>query len=100
MYPLINTKFGIPSTRPVLVPRQRIIERLNAGMHAKITLISALAGFGKTTLAAAWLRGVQRAVTWLSLDEADNDPAQFLSYFLTALQVIDERTGKETWSLH
>ena len=96
MYPLINTKFGIPSTRPILVPRQRLIKRLNAGIHGKLTLISAPAGYGKTTLAAEWLREAQRSVTWLSLDEADNDPARFLRYFLASLQVIDKQAGKET----
>jgi LuxR family maltose regulon positive regulatory protein len=99
IYPLINTKIGIPSSRPVLVSRQRLIERLNAGIHGKITLISAPAGFGKTTLAAAWLRDIKQAVTWLSLDEADNDPTRFLTYLLAALQVIDKQAGKETRSL-
>jgi LuxR family maltose regulon positive regulatory protein len=95
-FPLINTKFGLPAIRPVLVPRRRLIERLNAGMHGKLTLISAPAGFGKTTLAAEWLRTSRQAVTWLSLDEADNDPARFLNYFIAALQVIDEQVCKET----
>lgn len=96
---LIQTKFGIPAPRPVLVPRRRLIERLNSGIQGKLTLISAPAGFGKTTLAAEWLRETHRAVTWLSLDEADNDPARFLSYFLAALQVIDGQAGKEARSL-
>lgn len=94
--PLITTKLGIPSLRPVLVPRQRLIQRLNEGIQGKLTLISAPAGYGKTTLAVEWLRETQRAVIWLSLEEADNDPARFLSYFMEGLQEIDERIGKET----
>jgi len=96
---LIHTKIGIPSVRSVLVPRRQLIERLNVGIHVKLTLISAPAGYGKTTLAAEWLRGSQHSVTWLSLDEADNDPSRFLSYFLATLQIIDEKAGKETRSL-
>lgn len=97
--PLINTKIGIPSIRSILVPRRQLIERLNAGIHGKLTLLSAPAGYGKTTLAAEWLGATQRATAWLSLDEGDNDPARFLRYFLTALQVVDKKAGRETRSL-
>jgi LuxR family maltose regulon positive regulatory protein len=97
--PLITTKLSIPSTRTVLVPRRQLITQLKAGIHGKLTLISAPAGYGKTTLAAEWLREAQVPVTWLSLDEADNDPARFLSYLLAALQVIDEQAGKDTRTL-
>ncbi len=96
---LIHTKFGIPPIWPAIVSRHRLIERLNAGIHRKLSLISAPAGYGKTTLAAEWLRGTQHSTTWLSLDEAENDPSRFLSYFLAALQLIDEQAGKETRSL-
>jgi len=65
-------------------------------MHGKLTLISAPAGFGKTTLAVEWLRTSRNAVTWLSLDEADNDPARFLNYFIAALDVFDEQVCKKT----
>ncbi len=98
-YPLIRTKFAIPSARPVLVPRLRLIERLNAGLDGKLTVISAPAGYGKTTLAVEWLRKIHRKVTWLLLDEGDNDPARFLTYFIAAVQVIDEPFGKETQAL-
>ena len=97
--PLITTKLSLPPTRPVLVPRRQLITRLNAGIRGKLTLISAPAGYGKTTLAADWLREAGRAVTWLSLDEADNDPARFLRYFIAALQAIDPGAGKDTASL-
>ena len=84
---------------PELVPRPRLIERLNAGLHRKLTLVSAPAGFGKTTLVSEWVarcrdRGQRAgsppiAVAWLSLDESDNDPTRFLTYLIAALQTIE-----------
>jgi LuxR family maltose regulon positive regulatory protein len=88
---LLTTKLHIPPLRPELVSRRRLIERLDAGLHRKLTLISAPAGFGKTTLVSEWLHGLgdrgQRRpqVAWLSLDEGDNDPARFLAYTMAAL---------------
>jgi LuxR family maltose regulon positive regulatory protein len=76
-----------------------LLERLDAGVHGKLTLVSAPAGFGKTTLVGEWLRDVKQGVTWLSLDDTDNDPARFLVYFITALQQIDQRAGEATQAL-
>jgi LuxR family maltose regulon positive regulatory protein len=90
----------MPSPRPELVPRPRLIERLNAGLHRKLTCISAPAGFGKTTLVSEWaaaLRsGGQRSarVAWLSLDESDNDLTRFLTYLIAALETIEPGVGK------
>ena len=80
---LLRTKLYVPPLRPELVSRPRLIERLNAGLHHKLTLISAPAGFGKTTLLSEWVAGCgpRTRVAWLSLDEGDNDLAQFLGYF-------------------
>jgi len=85
--PLLTTKLFIPSTRPELVHRTRLIERLNKGLHRKMTLISAPAGFGKTTLVTEWLdilrsdakkeTQIENRIAWLSLDEGDNDLARF-----------------------
>ena len=86
--PLLLTKLYIPPPRPDLVSRPRLIERLNEGLHHKLTLISAPAGFGKTTLVSEWIAGCDRPVAWLSLDEGDNDPARFLTYFIAALQTL------------
>jgi LuxR family maltose regulon positive regulatory protein len=97
--PILTTKLNIPPIRPNLVPRSRLIERLRAGIHNKLTLISASAGFGKTTLAAEWLRDEKRAVAWITLDENDNDPARFLVYFLAALNQIDQHAGEATKAL-
>ncbi len=89
--PLLQTKLYIPPLRPELVPRPRLVERLNQGLHRKLTLLSAPAGSGKTTLLAEWLAGCGRPVAWLSLDEGDNDLARFLAYVLAALQTIESR---------
>ncbi len=89
MEQLVSTKFFIPPTRPELVSRPALLGQLNRGMHRKLTLISAPAGFGKTTLASEWVAGCECPVAWLSLDEADNDTVRFLTYFLTAINQID-----------
>jgi LuxR family maltose regulon positive regulatory protein len=91
--PLLRTKLYIPPVRPELVPRPRLIERLNAGLHRKLTLVSAPAGFGKTTLVSEWVQAMGGAtppiaIAWLSLDESDNDPTRFLVYFVAALQTL------------
>ncbi len=85
---LLQTKLYIPPPRPELVPRPRLIERLNAGLDRKLTLISAPAGFGKTTLVSEWVTDSNRPVAWISLDEGDNDPTCFLAYFIAALQTL------------
>ena len=97
--PLLQTKLYIPLPRPNLVPRPRLIERLNAGLHRKLTLVSAPAGFGKTTLMSEWASrresesAGRRRVAWLSLDEGDNDPARFLAYLIAALQTVEPGVG-------
>lgn len=82
---LLMTKLSPPPVRPRLVHRPRLIERLNLGLYRKLTLVSAPAGFGKTTLVSEWLSDLDRPVAWLSLDEGDNDPIQFLVYLTAAL---------------
>src|SRR5579871_939209 len=92
--PLLATKLYLPLPRPQLVSRPRLLERLNTGLRHKLTLISAPAGFGKTTLVSEWLAGCERPAAWLSLDEGDNDPARFLAYLIAALQTIAPTLGK------
>jgi LuxR family maltose regulon positive regulatory protein len=96
---LLKTKLHIPPVRPGLVPRPRLTELLNAGLHRKLTLVSAPAGYGKTTLVSNWLSGVGGPSTWLSLDENDNDPARFLTYLLAALQRVDADIGQATQAM-
>ncbi len=71
---LLTTKLYLPPARSNLVPRPRLTRRLNEGLTRKLTLISAPAGFGKTTLLSEWIPHSQRCVAWVSLDEGDNDP--------------------------
>ena len=99
---LLSTKLNIPYSPSELVPRPRLIERLNEGLHRKLTLISAPAGFGKTTLISQWLgnlgfdgrdkSGNGYRTAWLSLDESDSDLARFLTYLIAAL---NRGTGNE-----
>jgi LuxR family transcriptional regulator, maltose regulon positive regulatory protein len=111
--PILATKLYIPPPRLKAVLRPRLIERLNEGLHRKLTLISAPAGFGKTTLVAEWIADCRLQiadyedpnlqstiynlqsprVAWLSLDEGDNDSARFLAYLVAALQTIAANIG-------
>ena len=93
--PILATKLYISPPPPKAVSRPRLLERLNEGLSAgrKLTLISASAGFGKTTLVSEWIASRGRPVAWLSLDEGDNDPTRFLIYLVTALQKIATNIG-------
>src|SRR5918999_609887 len=87
--PLLETKLFAPTWRRGLIARPRLIERLNRGFDARLTLVSAPAGFGKTTLIAAWMAAcsdAQRPVAWLSLDHTDNHALSFWTYVIAALQ--------------
>src|SRR6266545_723510 len=98
--PILTTKLYIPPVRPNWVPRPRLIKRLDQGLQRKLTLVSAPAGFGKTTLIASWLHGLgdqeQTAprVAWLSLEADDNDPYRFFTHFVAALQSLDPGAGQ------
>ncbi|MGA7732478.1 MAG: LuxR C-terminal-related transcriptional regulator [Chloroflexia bacterium] len=92
--PILATKLYKPPPRPKVVPRPRLIERLNEGLHRKLTLIAAPAGFGKTTLVSAWVAGCDRQVAWLSLDKGDSDPTRFLTYLVAALRTIAPNIGE------
>ncbi len=91
--PILTTKLYIPPPRPQAVLRPRLLERLNEGLHRKLTLISAPAGFGKTTLVSAWVGSCNRPTAWLSLNEEDNVPVRFLAYLVTALQTVAANLG-------
>ena len=108
--PLLRTKLYIPPLRPELVPRPRLIARLNAGFGPgagseqsvgpanpfarKLTVVSAPAGYGKTTLVNAWLHGAGRKFVWVSLDAGDNDLARFLNYLVAASRQVDDTIGQ------
>ena len=92
--PILATKLYMPPLRPEVVSRPRLLERLNEGLRRHLVLISAPAGFGKTTLVSQWLALIERPAAWLSLDEGDNDPARFLTYLVAALQTIAAHVGE------
>ncbi len=96
--PILTTKLYLPPPRPDLVPRPHLVERLSRGVDRKLTLISAPAGFGKTTLLSTWVQQAEprTRVAWLSLDEGDHDLSRFLTYFIAALQTIDSNVGQGT----
>jgi LuxR family maltose regulon positive regulatory protein len=91
---LLKTKLFIPSLRTEHVSRPHLVRRLNAGLQGKLTLLSAPAGFGKTSLLSEWAAECERGVAWVSLDEGDDNPVLFLSYLIAALQRIDESIGE------
>lgn len=86
--PILTTKVYVPPPRTKVVMRADLIARLNAGVQRKLTLISAPAGFGKTTLVSEWAAQCQQPVAWLSLDEGDSDPTRFLIYLVATLQTM------------
>jgi LuxR family transcriptional regulator, maltose regulon positive regulatory protein len=90
---IIATKLFVPQPRPQIVLRPRLIERLDEGLHRKLTLISAPAGFGKTTLVSKWIADRERPVAWLSLDEGDSDPIRFLTYLVAAFRTVAPNVG-------
>lgn len=97
---LLTTKLTIPPAPPSIVSRPQLAAKLAEGQRGKLTLVSAPAGFGKTTLIADWVRRETAVVTaWLSLDEADNDPAQFMAYLVAALQTAAPMVGQTAASL-
>jgi LuxR family transcriptional regulator, maltose regulon positive regulatory protein len=91
---ILATKLYVPPPQPRVVLRPRLIERLNEGLRRRLTLISAPAGFGKTTLLSEWLASCERPAGWLSLDEGDSDPTRFLSYLVAALRTIAPNIGE------
>src|SRR5205085_11047062 len=91
--PLLLTRLHVPRPRTHLVPRSHLTERLQQGVERALTLISAPAGFGKTTVLAQWLAQSGLPVAWLSLEAQDNDPTRFLSYVIAALQTLDAQLG-------
>jgi LuxR family maltose regulon positive regulatory protein len=103
--PLLQTKLFVPRSRRGLVPRPRLTERLDRGAASKLMILSAPAGFGKTTLLAEWLTAGSarptndRSAAWLSLDQGDDDPATFWTYVIAALQTVAPGVGADTLTL-
>src|SRR5258708_936163 len=91
---LLLTKFLLPASSHEIIPRPRLLALLNAGLRQRVILVSAAAGFGKTTLLANWVRLFAPGpppVAWVSLDASDNAPVQFWTYVLTPLDQAHPR---------
>ncbi|MBA3824037.1 MAG: LuxR family transcriptional regulator, partial [Ktedonobacterales bacterium] len=102
--PLLAAKLQAPRLRKGLVPRERLLQRLDAGREGALMLITAPAGFGKTTLVNQWLAsrvasGAIPAFAWLALDAGDSDPARFWRYFIAACQRIAPTIGRDALAL-
>ena len=100
--PILAAKTLFPPVQPGWVTRRRLIDRLESSLQGKLTLVSAPAGFGKTTLIASWLHSLSdratdqhgiRKIAWLTLEQDDNNPVRFFTYFIAALQSIDPAVG-------
>ena len=89
MQNLLQAKYKKPQVPVNCIPRQRLFSLLDRGSYSRLTLISAPAGFGKTTLLSAWINQVDIPCAWLTLDVFDNDPHHFLSYVVNSLQSIE-----------
>jgi LuxR family transcriptional regulator, maltose regulon positive regulatory protein len=102
---LLETKLYVPRSRRGLVLRPRLSERLDRGAASKLVLVSAPAGFGKTTLLTEWLAARpaalagERPAAWLSLDRGDNDPASFWAYVIAALRTVASGVGESALAL-
>lgn len=94
-YALLKTKLHIPHLRQPLVSRPQLLVKLNQGLQTggKLTLVSAPAGFGKTTCICEWIARCERPFAWLSLDARDSDPTRFLAYLIAALQTLSPEIG-------
>src|SRR5215208_6644448 len=93
---ILRAKLYVPRYRANAVPRSRLHERLDEGAKHELTVVSAPAGFGKTTLLADWSQRSELPVAWVSLDERDDDPARFLLYLIAAIETIHEDFGRTT----
>jgi LuxR family maltose regulon positive regulatory protein len=92
--PLLATKLYVPSPRPNLVARPRLLAALDEGLSQRLVLVAAPAGFGKTTVLAEWVAGRGLRCAWVSLDEGDSDPVRFCTYAIAALQRIAPTVGE------
>jgi LuxR family transcriptional regulator, maltose regulon positive regulatory protein len=96
---LLKTKLYRPLVRPEIVSRPYLMRQLDEGFNSKLTVVSAPAGYGKTTLVSAWASECKCPVAWLSLDNEDNDPVRFLIYVIAALQTTKPNLGQEILSV-
>ncbi len=96
---LLQTKLHIPRSRSNIVARPQLVQKLDTNRKRKLSLISAPAGFGKTTLLSEWINGSKQPVAWLSLDKGEDDPVRLLTYLTAALGTIEADLGAGTLGL-
>src|SRR5215213_8510125 len=96
---ILATKLFLPQTQHKLVPRPQLVERLDAALTYPVTLISAPAGSGKTSVLRAWVARCKATVAWLSLDPEDNDPTRFWAYVIAALQRFQPGLAQNTHAM-
>lgn len=92
--PILAIKLAIPPRRAALTRRDRLVSQMNEGMHCKLALVAAPAGFGKTTLVTTWVAENNTPTAWLSLDSTDADPSRFLTYLVAAVQTVVPGVGE------
>ena len=97
--PIVRTKLNRPALSSMLLCRTRLLEQLGAGTESPLTLVSAPAGYGKSTLASLWAEGLEHPYVWVSLDQADSDPGVFLDYVVEAVRTVVPGALEETHSL-
>ncbi len=96
---MLLTKLHIPSSGRNLIHRSGLFDKLNEGLNRKLILISAPAGFGKTTLISDWINQYKILTSWISLDKGDVDPVEFLSYIIAGIQTISAEFGQSALKL-
>ena len=95
---VLHTKLMPPRLRPSVIPREDLMSQLDSGLNGKLILLAAPTGFGKTTLVSTWIASRDFASAWVSLDENDDDPSRFWTYFVSALRTFDSVIGRNTLS--
>lgn len=96
---MLLTKLHIPTVGNNIIHRAGLFEKLNSGLSRKLILVSAPAGFGKTTLLSDWISQQKIMTAWLSLDKGDNDPTEFLNYIISGIQGISKEFGQNVLGL-
>src|SRR6476660_6882847 len=90
---LLATKLQVPRSRPGLVPRRRLADRLEEGLNRGLAMVAAPARYAKPVLLTEWVRGMTVSVAWLSLDGGDNEPVRFWRHVLAALDMVRPGIG-------
>ncbi|KAA3623230.1 MAG: hypothetical protein DWQ02_24830, partial [Bacteroidetes bacterium] len=96
---MLLTKLHIPTLADNLVYRRQLFDKLNEGLSRKLILVSAPAGYGKTTVLTQWIQKNDIPTTWFSIDARDNHPNDFFTFLITSIQTVEENVGKKSLEL-